>query len=68
MGLKNIHVVFISMAIALSLGLGAWCVFMYRDERGAGYLLFGFASFGTAVGLAGYGAWFLRKMKGLNIS
>lgn len=68
MGLKNIHIVFISMAIALALGLGSWCVSMYRDEGGAGYLAASLLSFGTAVGLAAYGTWFLKKMKGMHLS
>jgi hypothetical protein len=68
MGLKNIHVVFISMAIALCLGLGWWCVVMFRNQGGPSYLVFGLASFGAALGLTVYGNWFLRKMKGLHTS
>jgi len=68
MGLKNIHVVFISMAIALSLGFGTWCVSMYRDEGGGGYLAVAIVSFACAVGLTVYGNWFLKKMKGIDHS
>lgn len=68
MGLKNIHLVFISMAIALALGFGAWCVSMYRDVGGTGYLVVGLLSFGAAVGLTVYGTWFVKKMKGLHLS
>jgi len=68
MGLKNIHIVFISMAIALCLWFGVWCVAMYRDGAGGGYLAFGILSFAGAVGLTAYGGWFLRKMKGLKQS
>jgi hypothetical protein len=65
MGLKNIHLLFISMAIALAVGFGAWCVWMFRNQGGGGgYLLVGAGSFATALGLAVYGNWFLRKMKG----
>ena len=64
MGLKNIHLLFISMAIALALGFGAWCVWMFRNQGGGGYLVVSGGSFAAAVGLAVYGNWFLRKMKG----
>jgi hypothetical protein len=65
MGLKNIHLLFISMAIALALGFGAWCVWMFRGQGGGGYLAVGAGSFATGIGLVVYGNWFLRKMKGL---
>lgn len=68
MGLKNIHIVFISMAIALALGFGSWCVSMYRDAGGTGYLVVSVLSFGVAVGLTVYGSWFLKKMKGTPLS
>ncbi len=64
MGLRNIHLLFISMAIALSLGFGAWCVWMFRNLGGGGYLVVGAGSFATGLALAVYGNWFLRKMKG----
>jgi len=64
MGLKNIHLLFISMAIALTLGFGGWCVWMFRGQGGGGYLAVGAASFATGVALVVYGNWFLKKMKG----
>jgi hypothetical protein len=64
MGLKNIHLLFISMAIALSLGFGAWCVWMFRGQGGGGYLVVAAGSFFTGIVLTVYGNWFLRKMKG----
>ena len=68
MGLKNIHIVFIATAIALCLGFGAWCLSMYRDLGGAGYLVSGLFSFACAVALTIYGNWFLQKMKGIGNS
>lgn len=65
MGLKNIHVVFISMAIALGLAVGSWALSMYGDGGGRGYLVFAALSFASAVGLAVYGSWFLKKTKDL---
>jgi hypothetical protein len=68
MGLKNIHVFFISLAIVLCLGFGSWCVAMFRGEGGTGYLVFAIVSFAAALGLTVYGNWFLKKMKGLRPS
>jgi hypothetical protein len=68
MGLKNIHLLFISMAIALTLGFGAWCVWRFRDVGGAGLLVVAIASLGLAVGLTVYGNWFVKKMKGIHPS
>jgi hypothetical protein len=69
LGLRNIHVVFIAMAIALCLGFGAWCILRFRGEAGVGYLVFGIASFAVAVVLTAYGNWFLKKkIKGSDVS
>jgi hypothetical protein len=65
MGLKNIHVLFISMAVALCLGFGTWCVVMYRNLAAAGYLVVGILSFACALGLTIYGNWFVKKMRGI---
>lgn len=65
MSLKNIHVLFISMATALSVFFASWCIWLYRDGGGTGYLVAGIFSFATAFGLALYGNWFVRKMKRL---
>jgi hypothetical protein len=65
-GLKNIHVVFISCAIALGLAVGSWAISMYRDLGGAGYLVFGALSFVVAIALAAYGTWFVKKTKDLS--
>jgi len=66
MGLKNIHLVFISMAVALCLTFGAWSVWMYRDQGQSGYLGVAVVALSAAVGLVVYGSWFLKKMKGLH--
>ena len=66
MSLKNIHLLFISMATALSVFLGSWCVSVYREVGGIGYLGGAVFSFAAAFALALYGNWFLRKMKTLS--
>jgi hypothetical protein len=64
-GLKNIHLLFISMAVALCLGFGSWCVWRFREAGGGGLLAAAVASFGSGLGLTIYGNWFLKKMKGI---
>ena len=68
MGLKNIHLVFISMAVALCVAFASWAVWMYRDLGGGLYLLVAVVAGSAAVGLILYGSWFLKKMKGLPTS
>lgn len=66
MGLKNIHLVFISMAVALCVAFTSWSLWMYRDQGQGGYLAAAVVAFCAAVGLILYGSWFLKKMKGLH--
>jgi hypothetical protein len=65
-GLKNIHLLFISMAIALCLGFGSWCVWRFRDVGGVGLIAAAVLSFASAVVLTVYGNWFVKKMKGIS--
>ncbi len=65
MGLKNIHLFFIAMAVALSVAFGAWCVWMYSTQGGGGYLVVAGVSFASALALVGYANWFLYKMRGM---
>ena len=65
MGLKNIHLVFIAMAVALCVAFASWSVSMYRDLGAGRYLLVAAVAGSAAAGLILYGSWFLRKMKGL---
>jgi len=55
--LRAFHVVFISAAVALSLGVGWWCL----PEQKAGAA----AAVIVAVLLVVYEAWFLRKTRSL---
>ncbi len=67
MSLKAFHIVFISSAILLALGIGAWALDTYFSGAGSrGYLFSGLASLGTAVGLGVYGVYFLKKLKNIS--
>lgn len=68
MGLKNIHLIFISMADALCMAFASWALWMYRDQAQGGYLAVAGVAGSAAVGLIVYGSWFLKKMKGLPTS
>ncbi len=63
MSLTAFHVFFITVCLALGLGVGAWGVrdFSATGERASLYLAVG--SFCGAVLLAIYGSWFLRKIR-----
>ncbi len=62
MSLKQFHIVFIAMAVLLSVGFAVWVFTRY--QAGTGLLLMGGVSTVMAVGLAVYGLWFLKKLKG----
>ena len=58
MNLRAFHVLFISAAVLLSLGLGAWCL-------QNGYPIATAAAVVVAAGLVVYETWFLRKTRKL---
>ena len=60
MSLKAFHLVFISASVLLTFGFGAWCLSAQPPWMAAGVL-----SLAAGVALAGYEAWFLRKMRRL---
>jgi hypothetical protein len=60
MSLKAFHVLFISASVVLAFGFAAWCLGAQPP-----WLAAGVASAAAGVGLAGYEAWFLRKMRRL---
>ena len=57
MSLKTFHIFFISVAVLLCLGFGAWCLGQ------AGYAATGIGSFVVAVALVAYEVIFLRRFK-----
>lgn len=57
MSLRAFHVFFISVAVLLCLGFGAWCL------QRAGYTVAGIGSFAVAIALIVYEVMFLRRFK-----
>jgi hypothetical protein len=64
MSLKGFHVVFISASVLLAFLLAAWC-FGSAGEGGAGRTVAGLLAVAAGLGLAGYEAWFVRRMRRL---
>jgi len=62
MSLKAFHIFFIVLSTGLSLGFGVWSFRNLEAELGL-RLAFGIGGFLAAVGLVGYGSWFVRKMR-----
>ena len=65
MSLKGFHVVFISASALLAFAFAGWCLSALPPETGWGRLAAAFVSAAGGVGLCGYEAWFLRKMRRL---
>ena len=65
MSLKAFHVLFISASVMLAFYFAAWCLAGLPEGPGAGRLVAGLASLAAGLGLIGYEAWFLRKMRGV---
>jgi hypothetical protein len=67
MSLKAFHVIFISAAVLLAFGFGAWLLKAYFSPEGRGWdLAFGVMSIVTGIGLIVYECYFLRKTKNLS--
>jgi hypothetical protein len=64
MSLKTFHVVFISASVLLAFGLAVWC-FGAGAGPDPGRTAGGVGSLAAGLGLAGYEAWFVRKMRRL---
>lgn len=65
MSLKAFHVVFVSASALLAFGFAVWC-FGAVPAPGTGRLAAGAASVLAGLGLVGYEAWFLKKMRSLS--
>lgn len=62
MSLKAFHLIFIVAAILLCVVFGAWA---WGQASGL-YRVVAAAAFAAAAGLVVYGAWFVRKLKGVS--
>jgi hypothetical protein len=66
MSLKAFHLVFITAAVLLALGLGAWLLKGYFSPEGrVRDLVFGILSIAAAAGLMLYERYFLKKTRNL---
>ena len=64
MSLKAFHLVFISAAVLLAFGFGAWLLHNYWSPQGhMRDLLFGLLSVAVGLGLVVYERYFLKKTK-----
>jgi hypothetical protein len=66
MSLKAFHVVFITAAVLLAFGFGAWLLKTYFSGGGAWDLVFGALSIIAGIGLIVYERYFLKKTKNLS--
>ena len=67
MSLKAFHVVFIVASILLSAGFAAWSLANYFSPAGLkSDLWIGIGSGTVALGLVGYGIYFLKKLKNVS--
>ena len=63
MSLKAFHVIFITAAVLLAFGFGAWMLNEHRDSQAASDFNMGVGSLVAGVVLVIYEAYFLRKLK-----
>jgi hypothetical protein len=63
MSLKAFHIVFVSAAVLLALGVGVWGLNHYFQDGSKLNLALGAGSLITAVLLGVYGRFFLKKLK-----
>ena len=63
MSLKAFHVIFITAAVLLAFGFGAWMLNLHKDTQAAGDFNLGVGSLVVGVALVVYEVYFLRKLK-----
>ena len=67
MSLKGFHIVFITFATLLALGVGGWCLWVDSMHGTPAFRLGAIFSFVAALALICYGVYFYRKMRRLRI-
>ena len=63
MSLKAFHVIFITAAVLLAFGLGAWMLKLHHDSEAAVDFNLGVGSLVAGVVLVIYEVYFLRKLR-----
>jgi hypothetical protein len=66
MSLKAFHVIFITAAVLLAFGFGAWMLDVHKDSGAAADYNLGIGSLVVGVALVGYEIYFLRKLKNVS--
>ena len=66
MSLKAFHLFFVGISTLMSVGLGVWSVLAYLRSGDAVNVLLAAGAFVGCGVLVWYGAWFLRKLKGVS--
>jgi DNA-binding transcriptional regulator of glucitol operon len=66
MSLKAFHILFITLALLMCLGLGAWGLRTYQLTHEAMTLYIGVGSLAAGVVMGFYGAWFLKKLRNVS--
>jgi hypothetical protein len=67
MSLKAFHLVFITAAVLLAFGFGAWLLRQYfLPDGGVLQLLFGLSAIAAGVGLIVYERYFLKKTRDMS--
>ncbi len=66
MSLKSFHVIFISLSVLLTVGMGILSLRIYLEARAPSQLAWSLLAFGAALALVIYGRRFLRKLKNVS--
>lgn len=67
MSIRGFHIVFITVATLLCLGMAAWVFLFSGMEAGVGMVSLGGGSLAAAIALPIYGFFFYQKIKKHNI-
>ena len=68
MSLRFFHVFFVTVSVLMTLGVGGWSVNAWQGDGAASWLTLAAVSFAGAIGLALYGARFLKKTRALGLA
>ena len=66
MSLKTFHLIFVTAAVLLAFGFGAWLANNFFSDGGVMNLIFAFVSVAAGVGLIFYERYFLKKTKNVS--